>query len=114
MRPLGVVLDAEVLDDDPGLRESPKLLAVETFITKPAMEGFDEPVLPGTGRLDVNGLDSLSGQPRLEFMGNELRAVVRADKLRRALLCDGRFHQCDHVAGLERTVRPQHVALKRG
>ena len=87
-----IVVDAEVLNDDPGLREGPQLLAVETFITKAAMEGFDESVLPCTGRLDVDCLDSLPGQPRLEFMGNELRAVVRADILRRAVLLDGLAH----------------------
>lgn len=32
---------------------------------------------------------------------------------RRPVLFDGRFDQRDHVAGLERTVRPQHVALPR-
>jgi hypothetical protein len=46
------------------------------------MDGFDEAVLQGNARLDVEGLDLVPGRPALEFVGDKLRAVVRADVLR--------------------------------
>jgi hypothetical protein len=50
------------------------------------MEALHEPVLPRTGRLDVNGLDLVLRQPPLHFLGNELRPVVAAQVLRRTVL----------------------------
>ena len=81
MGSLGVVLDAEVLDDDPSLGEGPELLPVQAFVPEAPVERLDEAVLPGTGRLDVDRLDLLLGQPPLEFFGDKLRTVVRADEL---------------------------------
>ena len=42
-----IVVDAEVLNDDPGLREGPQLFAVETFITKAAWKDSTNPFCQG-------------------------------------------------------------------
>ena len=55
--------------------------------------------------------DFLRGEPVLKLFRDKLRAVVRADELRRAMLCDGRLHQRDHVGRLEGPVGAQHMAL---
>ena len=54
---------------------------------------------PFTARLNVDGFDLVVGQPTLEFLGDELRAIVRADGLRRPVLGDGALHEIDDVAG---------------
>ena len=102
MRPPCVVVDAEVLDDDAGLCQGPQLLAIEALIPEAAVERFHEPVLLRAGRFDVDRPDFLIRQPLLEFLGDELRAVVGADIFRSAVLLDGFLDQPDHVPGLER------------
>ena len=79
MWPLSVVFEAEVFDHDAGLGQGPKPLAVEAFVAEAGVERFDKAVLPRARRRDGEGLDVLRGQPALEFLGDELRAVVGAD-----------------------------------
>ena len=57
------LLDPEVFNDHPGFGEGPKLLAVEAFIAEAPVEALHEPILPGTGRLDVDGLNLVLCQP---------------------------------------------------
>ena len=45
MRPLGVVVLAEIFDDDTGLGQRPELLAVQAFVAEARVERFDEAVL---------------------------------------------------------------------
>jgi len=52
------------------------------------VEGFHEAILPRTGRLDVDRLDLLFGEPPLEVLGDKLRAVVGADELLGSVLRD--------------------------
>jgi hypothetical protein len=85
VRPKVVVAMSEVFDNDTGFGQGPELLAVQALVPEPAMEALHEPVLPRTGRLDVNGLDLVLRQPPLHFLGNELRPVVAAQVLRRSL-----------------------------
>ena len=49
MRPLGVVVLAEIFDDDTGLGQRPELLAVQAFFAEAAVDGLHEAVMPGTG-----------------------------------------------------------------
>ena len=77
------------------------------------MEGLDDAVLPRAAGLDVDRLDLRCGQPVLEFFGDKLRAIVGADVLRGPMPGDRPLHELDHIAGLERPVGPQDVALPR-
>ena len=61
VRPLLVIFNAEVLDDDPGFGEGPELLPVEAFIAEAPVERFDKPILPWAAGLDVDGLDVVGG-----------------------------------------------------
>ena len=111
MGPLGVVVLTEVFDHDPGLGEGPELLAVEAFIAEAGVERFDEAVLPRACRGDVEGLDFLLCEPALEFLGDELRSVVGADELGRAVQCDGCLNQLDDLARTDLALGPQHMHL---
>ena len=113
VRPPRIVVDAEVLDDDPCLGERPELFAVEALIAEAAVEGLHEAVLPRTGWLDVDGPDLLRRQPSPELMGDKLRAVVGANELRGAMLRDGLLHQGNHIGRLQGPVGPEHMALAR-
>ena len=53
VEPKLVVVLAVVFNDDAGFAQSPKLLAVEALVSKPAMEALDEAILPGTARLEM-------------------------------------------------------------
>ena len=53
MRPLLVIFDAEVFDDDAGLGERPELLTIETFIAEAPVERFDKPILPRAAGFDI-------------------------------------------------------------
>ena len=106
---LGVVFEAEVFDPGAGLGQGPKLLAVEAFVAEAGVERFDKAVLPRARRSDVEGLDVLGSQPASEFLGDELRAVVGANELRRAVLRDGRLHQSDDVGRTDLKLGPQHM-----
>ena len=46
VRPLGVVVLAEVFDDDTGLGEGPELLAIEAFVAEASVERLPWAVLP--------------------------------------------------------------------
>ena len=109
MRPLSVVVLAEVFDDDAGLGEGPELFAVEALIAEATVEAFDEPIFPRAGRGDVDGLDGLLRQPLLEFLRDKLWAIVGADELRRAVFGDGRSHQPDDVGRADLALGPQDM-----
>ena len=109
VRPLSVVVLAEVFDDDARFGEGPELFAVEALIAEATVEAFDEPISPRAGRGDVNGLDVLLRQPLLEFLRDKLRAIVGADELRRAVFGDGRSHQPDDVGRADLALGPQDM-----
>ena len=113
VRPPVVVPAAVVLDDYAGFAERPKLLLVEALVPEPAVEGFDEAVLPGAAGLYIDRLDVIIGQPALEFLGDKLRAVVRADELGRSVELDRLLHQIDDIARLQSPIRAEHMALPR-
>lgn len=62
MGPARVVVDAEVLDDDAGLAQGPELFAAEALVPQPATKTLDETVLPGAGRINLEGLVLLRGR----------------------------------------------------
>ena len=53
------------------------------------MEAFHKSILPRAAWLDVDRLDPMLLQPPLHDFGNELRAVVAAQKLRGPMLLYG-------------------------
>lgn len=69
MRPLGIVVLAEVSDKDGRFGDGLELLAVEERIA----EAFDNQ-FPRTGRGDIDRLNFLLHQPLLEFLRGKLRA----------------------------------------
>lgn len=111
MRPLVVIFDPEVFDDDAGFSERPELFAVEAFIPEPTMERFDKTILPGTSWLDLDGHDLVFGKLALQRLRDELGPIVGTNELRGPMLDDGCLHEFDHVARLEGPVGPQDVTL---
>jgi len=56
MRPVGVVLDSPVLDDELRLGERPELLDVQQLVSQPAVKRLNERILPRAAGLDVGSL----------------------------------------------------------
>ena len=86
MGPLLVVGPSVVFDDDAGLDHTEHEFPVQALVTQRAVEALHVPVLPGTARVDGEGLDVTLGQPAWQGAGDELAAVVAADVTRRASL----------------------------
>lgn len=99
-----VVLVAPVLDDDAGLGQGPELFPVQALFPEPGVEAFDITVLPGTAGIDVEGLDSLSGQPLPKMVLNKLGAIVAADVLRGSMLIDQSGHDLPDFARIDLAV----------
>ena len=111
MRPEGVVFPAVFLDDYAGFGEGPELLTVEAFVTESAMEALYIADLPWTARIDVDCLDLVLREPRLDGFGDELAAVV-ASKIRWcSMLLDGPSHPFKNISTLECPVSSKHMAL---
>ena len=76
MRPTGVVEAPPAFDDDASLSERVEDLTIEQFVTEAGIEALDVSILPRASRLDVCGPGTDGGDPVLNRLRNELRAVV--------------------------------------
>ena len=80
-------------NDDARFAEGVYEFPVQALGPEPAVEAFHIAVLPGTSRVDVEGLDFVSGQALLDGLGDELGAVVGADVLGRPIALNGLLEQ---------------------
>lgn len=85
MRPHGVIVLPPSLDDDLGLGTRAKPFETEAFVTEFAVEALGDAILPGLAGLDQRGADTLPDDPGQQRFRHELRAVVAAQKARRAV-----------------------------
>jgi len=92
-----VVLTPVVLNHHSGFGKRPELFPVQALVAEASVEALYEPVLPGASRLDVDGLDSLLGQPSLHDLGDKLAPVVAAQVFRCAVLLDRFVQPFQHV-----------------
>jgi hypothetical protein len=77
-----VVLDSPLLDYDLCLLERVKNLSVQAFITQFPIETLAVAVLLWASRFDVQRSSAQLLQPLSQFLGNELRAIVRTNVFR--------------------------------
>jgi hypothetical protein len=111
MRPTVIVLPSIVLRDHPcpepgrvGLLQTREQLAVEQFVSQAAVERFVESVpsplrasLPGRSRFDAQRAHARLRQPSPQRLGDELRAVVATDVLRRPAHLEKIAQGLDHL-----------------
>lgn len=71
-----VVVVAPCRDQDAGMAQAVEEVRVETFVTQPPIEGFDEAVLHGFARRDVMPFDAALLLPAQDRIGRQLRTVV--------------------------------------
>jgi len=95
--PVGVVLDAPGLDNNSGFSQGCELLDVQQLVPAPAVEGFDEGVLPGAVGLDVERLGVAQAAPVPQDPGDELGAIVHAQVLRWAVENDEALQDVDQA-----------------
>ena len=111
MRPEGVVFPAVILDHHAGFGECPELLPVEAFIAEASMEALHVAVLPRAPWIDVDRLDLVLREPRLDGLGDELTPVVASQVSWRSMLLDRPTHPLQNVSALEGSISPQYMAL---
>ena len=92
MRPDVVVMPTPGFDHDPGFDTAAKPFDRKTFVAEPAVEAFIGPVLPRFAWIDQRGLDVFACKPLKNGVADELRAVVRAQIARGAVLGDVSQH----------------------
>jgi hypothetical protein len=80
MRSFSIVKASIVFDDDDaGFGDGKEDFLVKALVSKAAMETFNESVLPGTARLNIQRLDVGSMTPILNDVGDKFRAIIRAN-----------------------------------
>ena len=113
MGPTGVVEPPPALDHDAGLGEGVEYLAIEKLVTEAGVEAFDVAILPRAPRLDVGGPGSNGGDPVLNRLRNELRAIIGSYVLRHAPEDEEVGQDVDDVGRLELPADPDRKALPR-
>src|SRR5262245_3303385 len=106
MRTLLVVSLDPVGDHNAGFDQAAELLAVEELVAEGAVEALDERVLLRAAFLDECGLHALAGEPVPEAGGDELAAVVGADRLRFAVTLEQLLELGADVTGADRAGDP--------
>ncbi len=86
MRPDLVVLSEPDIDCDLGLPSAVEPLGIENLPAQCSVETFVVAILPWATWIDLHWLDADLFQPALERRSNELRAIIRTDELRLAVL----------------------------
>src|SRR5450755_3764518 len=81
VRPLRVIFHAPPLRQNLCLLQRVKDLAVQELIAQLPVEALAVPVLPRTPRRDVQRPRAQLSQPLPQFLGNELRPIVRTNVL---------------------------------
>ena len=84
-----------VLDQDLGLLQGAEALAIQEFVPQFAIEGLTVPVLPGTPRLDEQGLHAEPVQPSPHRLGAE---VVQKSTYRWPIFACSHLHVLSHSA----------------
>lgn len=79
MRAQCIVKAAPAFHDDPSFGERVENLAVKQLIPDAGIEAFDVAILPRAPRLDVGGPSSNGGDPVLNRLRNELRAIAPSE-----------------------------------
>ena len=72
----GVVESTPLLDEYDGFRQRVEDFAVQELVSEFAVEAFVVAILPRTGRLDEERLDTDACEPTTNELGRELRAVI--------------------------------------
>ena len=75
----GIVVTPPGFDEDQGFSQRVEALPVEELVTQPRIEALDVADLQGRAGRDEGRADPDRGDPLLDGLGNELRAVVGSD-----------------------------------
>ena len=95
----GIVQPSPLLDEDDSLGQCVEDLSVQELVSELAVEALVVAVLPRTSGLDVERLNTESGQPSPHELGRGLRAVVRAQMLGRTVASEEIGQDLEHVVG---------------
>ena len=111
MRPDVVVMPAPDFDHDASLLATAEPFERQAFVTEFAVEALVVAVLPGFARIDQCGVYLRVAEPFEDRVADELRAVVRAEEPRRAVLGDQTREYLDHAGGANRAGHVDRQAL---
>ena len=113
MRAERVVEAAPAFHDDAGLSERVEDLAIEQLVPEAGVEALDVAILPRAPRLDVRGPCTYGGDPILDGLRNELRAIIGSYVLRHAPEDEEVGQDVDDVGRLELPVDPDRQTFPR-
>ena len=119
MRPDLVVLSEPDIDGDLGLFCAVELFRIQNFPTERSVEALVEAILLGAAWVALHRLDANAFQPALKRCCDELRAVVRTNELRLAMLHRQPVQNIQNIVGVHlgphrRAKRFTGVLIKHG
>ena len=97
MGSLLVVQAPIVLHDDASFGDEKEDFWRKTFVSKTAMKTFDDAILPRAAWLDIQRLHLGGSAPVLNEPGDKFRAIIRANKRRRAPSCHQGLKRIQHL-----------------
>ena len=98
MNAVFVVFSSMLLDEYFRFEQRGEDLSVEQFVAESAVERLAVAVLPWTAGLDVVGRDAGGRKPLLDFVRNELWAIIGSNVGRRAVRLDQSLEHGDDIA----------------
>ena len=108
-----LVVPAPALDQHLGFTKAGEDLAVEQFVPELRVEALTVTILPGTPRLDEQGLHAEPAKPLSNCLGGELRPIVRTYVLRWSVLDEQVGQAVQHVVGPEPSSHHDRQAAPR-
>ena len=106
-----VVPASIVLHDDAGFGDGKEDFLIETLVSEAAMKTLDKSILPRAARLNVKRLNIRCLTPILNDLGDKFRAIIRANKRRRALRRGQGFERIQDLVTGDRTCRMNDQTL---
>jgi hypothetical protein len=95
--PLLVVVAAPSLDLLCSILQTQKPVLIQAFLSKPAVERFDEGIVRGLARPGEVQDDAMGIGSQVNFFGDKLRAVVHPEAFRHPILGHRQVEGRDHI-----------------
>ena len=108
-----VEVAAIVLNRPARIGQAVEQFQVQAFVPQAAVEALIDAILPRLAWFNIRRLDLLFRQPVLDRRGNELRAVVTAEILRKAMEEKQKLQDFDHLRRRDRIVHVRLIAFPR-
>jgi hypothetical protein len=111
MGSFSIVKASIVFDDDAGFGDGKEDFLIQALVSKSTMETFNEWILPGTARLNIQRLHVGGMTPILNDMCDKFRSIIRANMRRSPLEIGQALKGIQYVTTVDRASRMNQQTL---